>query len=136
MKTHKRPENENFSPNLGQPSWPAKEDANLKIEELSNSKLSFRDEPQIKARESRWDQSRSAYSITSQSIIPEENFQSLQGLMSEKERAHQEIEKIKRNKSLTPLDKQKAIRSVKSLTRTIDDLIYREKDKISDHFES
>jgi hypothetical protein len=56
--------------------------------------------------------------------------------MSEKERANLEIEKIKRNKSLTPLDKQKAIRSVKSLTRTIDDLIFREKDKISDHFES
>ena len=56
--------------------------------------------------------------------------------MSEKERAHQEIEKIKRNKSLTATDKQKAIRSVASLTRTIDDLIYREKDKISDHFES
>jgi hypothetical protein len=56
--------------------------------------------------------------------------------MSEKERANLEIEKIKRNKSLTPLDKQKAIRSVKSLTRTIDDLIFREKDKISDLFES
>lgn len=56
--------------------------------------------------------------------------------MSEKERANIEIEKIKRNKSLTPMDKQKAIRSVKSLTRTIDDLIYREKDRISDHFES
>jgi hypothetical protein len=56
--------------------------------------------------------------------------------MSEKERANLEIEKIKRNKSLTPFDKQKAIRSVKSLTRTIDDLIFREKDKISDHFES
>lgn len=56
--------------------------------------------------------------------------------MSEKERANQEIEKIKRNKSLTATDKQKAIRSVVSLTRTIDDLIFREKDKISDHFES
>jgi hypothetical protein len=56
--------------------------------------------------------------------------------MTEKERANLEIEKIQRNKSLTATDKMKAIRSVKSLTRTIDDLIYREKDKISDHFES
>jgi hypothetical protein len=56
--------------------------------------------------------------------------------MSEKERANLEIEKINRNKSLTPLDRQKAIRSVESLTRTIDDLIFREKDKISDHYES
>ena len=56
--------------------------------------------------------------------------------MSEKERANLEIEKINRNKSLTPLDRQKAIRSVKSLTRTIDDLIFWEKDKISDHYES
>lgn len=55
VKTQKKPDNENFSPNLGQLQWLAKEDANLKIEELSNSVLSFRDEPKIKARESRWD---------------------------------------------------------------------------------
>lgn len=114
-------------------------DANLKIEELSNSNISIKDEIKPKAREPRWqpDQpTKSEYSLSSQSIIPEENFQSLQGLMSEKERANQEIEKIKRNKSLTPLDKQRAIRSVNSLTRTIDDLIFREKDKISEHLES
>lgn len=56
--------------------------------------------------------------------------------MSEKERAKLEIEKINRNKSLTPLDRQKAIRSVNSLTRTIEDLIFKEKDRISEHYES
>ena len=58
------------------------------------------------------------------SIVPAEvGFEQLQGLMGEKERANQEIEKIERNKSLTIADKQNAINSVKSLTRTIDDLI-------------
>ena len=56
--------------------------------------------------------------------------------MSEKERANQEIDKIEKNKSLTVTDKQKAINSVKSLTRTIDGLIDREKEKISEHYES
>ena len=56
--------------------------------------------------------------------------------MSEKERANQEIDKIEKNKSLTVTDKQKAINSVKSLTRTIDGLIGREKEKISEHYES
>ena len=73
----------------------------------------------------------------SNSIIPADGgFESLQGLMGEKERAQQEIEKIKRNASLTATDREKAMRSVKSLTRTIDSLIGREKDKISEHYES
>ena len=63
-------------------------------------------------------------------------FEQLQGLMSEKERANQEIDKIEKNKSLTVTDKQRAINSVKSLTRTIDGLIDREKEKISEHYES
>ena len=63
-------------------------------------------------------------------------FEQLQGLMGEKERARQEIDKIERNKSLTITDKQNAINSVKSLTRTIEGLIDREKEKISEHYES
>ena len=56
--------------------------------------------------------------------------------MGEKERAKQEIERIEGNKSLTRIDKAKAIKQVKNLTKTIDGLIDREKDKISEHYES
>ena len=66
----------------------------------------------------------------------EEGFHSLQGLMGEKERARQEIQRIEGNKSLTRADKNRAIKQVKGLTRTIDGLIDREKDKISEHYES
>lgn len=129
----KTDQNENNSPNAGLAPKP-KRDVNLKIEELSND--SFHNQNQLRTRESRWNQDAAKSVYSTNSVIPEENFQSLQGLMSEKERANQEIEKIKRNKSLTPTDKQRAIKSVKSLTRTIDDLIFREKDKISEHYES
>ena len=74
--------------------------------------------------------------ISSLVIPPENEYDSLQGLMGEKARADQEIERISRNKSLTVTDRNKAIASVKSLTRTIEGLIDREKDKISEHYES
>ena len=66
----------------------------------------------------------------------DEGFHSLQGLMGEKERAREEIAKIERNKSLTRADKTRAINQVKGLSRTIEGLIDREKDKISEHYES
>ena len=56
--------------------------------------------------------------------------------MSEKEKAKQEINRIERNKSITRADKTRAINQVKNLTRTIDGLIDREKDRISEHYES
>ena len=56
--------------------------------------------------------------------------------MGEKERARREIERIESNNSLTRADKSRAINQVKGLTRTIDGLIDREKDKISEHYES
>ena len=40
----------------------------------------------------------------------DDNFHSLEGLMGEKERARQEIERIDRNKSLTRADKFRAIK--------------------------
>ena len=49
----------------------------------------------------------------SSAFIPaEDNFHSLEGLMGEKERARQEIERIERNKSLTRADKSRAIKQV------------------------
>ena len=56
--------------------------------------------------------------------------------MGEKERAREEIARIERNKSLTRADKTRAINQVKGLSRTIEGLIDREKDKISEHYES
>ena len=56
--------------------------------------------------------------------------------MGEKERAKHEIERIEQNKSLTRADKTRAIKQVEGLTRTIEGLIGREKDRISEHYES
>lgn len=67
------PDEENFSqkPKLSQ----FKDRANLKIEELSNSKISFQDEPTITHRDSRWQTNQSKmYSVASSQAIPEENF--------------------------------------------------------------
>ena len=73
----------------------------------------------------------------SSSIAPaDENFHSLEDLMGEKERARQDIDRIEQNKSLTRGDKSRAIKQVQGLRHTIDGLIDREKDKISEHYES
>ena len=120
----------------------------LKIEELSNIEAP----PFVDDREPRWAtgrnnesnrqpyQSKGDFSTNqgmASSILPaDQGFEQLQGLMSEKERANQELDRIEKHKSLTRAAKQKAIDSVKSLTRTIDGLIDREKDKISEHYES
>lgn len=120
----------------------------LKIEELSNIETP----PFVDDREPRWAtgrnnesnrqpyQSKGDFSTNqgmASSILPaDQGFEQLQGLMSEKERAKQELDRIEKHKSLTRAAKQKAIDSVKSLTRTIDGLIDREKDKISEHYES
>ena len=56
--------------------------------------------------------------------------------MGEKERAWAEIQKINANRDLTPTDKHLAMKSVRSLSKTIDGLIGREKERISDNYES
>ena len=56
--------------------------------------------------------------------------------MSEKERLNQEQEKIRQNKFLKMVDRSNAIKSVRSLSRTIEDLIAKEKEKISEHYQS
>jgi len=60
----------------------------------------------------------------------------MQDLMGEKEKLNLEQEKIKKNKFLKLVDKNNAIKSVRSLSRTIDNLIIKEKDKIEDHFKN
>jgi len=56
--------------------------------------------------------------------------------MTEKERLNQEQEKIRNNKFLKMLDRGGAMKSIRSLSKTIDDLINKEKEKISDHYNS
>jgi hypothetical protein len=56
--------------------------------------------------------------------------------MTEKERLNQEQDKIKNNKFLKMVDRGNAIKSVRSLSRTIDNLINKEKNKIEDHYNS
>ena len=63
-------------------------------------------------------------------------YQSMQGLMAEKERLNQEQQKIRENKFLKMVDRSNAIKSVRSLSRTIDDLLSKEKEKISEHYQS
>jgi len=63
-------------------------------------------------------------------------YSSMQGLMTEKEKLNQEQDKIKKNKFLKLVDKNNAIKSVRSLSRTIDDLINKEKNKIENHYNS
>jgi hypothetical protein len=64
----------------------------------------------------------------------ESYFTSMQGLMAEKERLNQEQQKIRENKFLKMVDRSNAIKSVRSLSRTIDELLSKEKDKISEHY--
>ena len=66
----------------------------------------------------------------------EEYFKSMEGLMTEKERLKQEQDKIRQNKFLKMVDRSNAIKSVRSLSRTIEDLISKEKEKISEHYQS
>jgi len=51
----------------------------------------------------------------------------MQTLMAEKEKINTEQEKIKQNKFLKMVDRSNAIQSVRSLSRTIDELINKEK---------
>jgi hypothetical protein len=60
----------------------------------------------------------------------------MEGLMMEKSQLKQEQEKIKNNKFLRMVDRTNAIKSVRSLSRTIDELLEKEKMKISDHYAS
>lgn len=66
----------------------------------------------------------------------EEYYKSMQSLMTEKERLNQEQQKIRENKFLKMVDRNNAIKSVRSLSKTIDDLINKEKEKISEHYNS
>ena len=56
--------------------------------------------------------------------------------MSEKERLNQETDKIRKNKFLKLVDRNNAVKSVRSLSKTIDDLISMEKEKIDGHYNS
>ena len=60
----------------------------------------------------------------------------MQDLISEQEQAKQEMMKISQNKSLSKHDKAQALNSVRSLSKTIEDLLSREKMKISGMIES
>jgi hypothetical protein len=60
----------------------------------------------------------------------------MQDLISEQEQAKQEMLKISQNKSLSKHDKVSALNSVRSLSKTIEDLLGREKMKISGLIES
>jgi regulator of replication initiation timing len=64
----------------------------------------------------------------------EEVFESMQSLIAEKERLNVEQQKIRENKFLKMVDRTNAIKSVRSLSRTIDELISKEKEKISEHY--
>lgn len=64
----------------------------------------------------------------------ESYYKSMQELMSEKEKLNQRQDEIRKNKFLKLVDRNNAIKSVRSLSRTIDDLIQKEKQKIDEHY--
>ena len=83
------------------------EKQNLKLEELAES------------RPSRWQQ---------------DSFVSnLQDLSQKQAQTDMEIYRIEQNPKLGKKDKELAIKSVRSLSRTINDLLGREKQKMSEH---
>lgn len=59
-----------------------------------------------------------------------ELFKSMEGLMDEKAKLELEHKKIRENKFLKLIDRNNAIKSVRSLSRTIDELISKEREKI------
>ena len=60
--------------------------------------------------------------------------ESIKGLIKEQFRAEEEEKKIKNNKNLTFVDKFDAVKSVRSLSKTIEGLIGKEKDKLSEFY--
>ena len=58
--------------------------------------------------------------------------ETIEGLIKEQYIAAEEEKKIKLNKNLTFVDKFDAVKSVRSLSKTIEGLIGREKEKISE----
>lgn len=56
--------------------------------------------------------------------------------MHEKVKMEEEERRITLNKNLTFLDKQGVMKSARSLSRTIEGLIGKEKDRISEYYES
>jgi hypothetical protein len=102
--------------------------SNLKIEELASQ------------RDPRWKPKPYPISPSQDGVLSDRssalNLDKMQELLAEKERVKLEIERIEGNKSLTRQDKVLAVKSVRSLSKTIEGLIGREKEKISDRFES
>lgn len=56
--------------------------------------------------------------------------------MAEKVKMEMEEAKISRNKQLTFVDKVDAMKSARSLSRTIEGLLGREKGRLSDYYDS
>lgn len=101
------------------------EKSNLKIEELAESKPT---------RDSRWQRLPDIQSNDGSSISYISN--NLQDLIQHQAQTNLEITKITENKNLSKKDRQIAIKSVRSLSRTIDDLLNQQKSKLSEQIES
>ncbi|CDW73331.1 UNKNOWN [Stylonychia lemnae] len=63
-------------------------------------------------------------------------YQSIKGLLQEKEKVDLEEQQISQNKKLTFVDKCDAMKSARSLSKTINSLIGRQTDKISEYYDS
>ena len=75
-------------------------------------------------RESKWDRNNSKI------------FGTIQGLMSEKEKLNLDTEKIKLNKNILPRDKLRMLKSARNLSWTINTLLERSKDRLSEYYDS
>jgi hypothetical protein len=61
--------------------------------------------------------------------------ESIKGLIKEQCKIAEEERKIKDNKNLTFVDKCDAVKSVRSLSRTIEGLIGKEKERLSEYYQ-
>ena len=105
---------------------PATEKSNLKLEELFSSKQPA----PTTVRESRWQRG----STNNQGAANQESFLSnMQDLIAQQSQTTQELHRIEQDQNLSKKDRQIAIKSVRSLSRTITDLLGREKQKLTEH---
>ena len=60
----------------------------------------------------------------------------LQDLLDEKEKVHNDAEKIKKNEKLMPRDKIRLLKSTRNLSCTINTLLERSKDRLTEYYDS
>ena len=105
-------------------------EGNMRIEDLeyetngANTLRNSNPYNTVDVRDSKWDQNDSKLLGT------------IQGLMSEKEKLQIDTEKIKQNKDILPRNKLRMLKSARNLSWTINALLEKSKDRLSEYYDS